>query len=255
MRDLEMSSSFNKNESISSAVKTTSQNCIPYDDLRILRKEQELRSFQHVLHSDPQFMSELNRSVRKRFPSVFEFMATLQSQPVVNKAELIEEMALSNNTLYTPRGVTITKTDQIGRYITLENSERAKQHNLLYQAANKNMLSLLIDSLTADTGLIRPQLSATAAVKDCSWEINLKKDKQPYVVAECFLNISVPGGLCGRLNLLGEIENSRIDVVGVIAEVYFCPGDEALNVQILHLSPSEKMSDHQVLSFANAVVQ
>lgn len=233
-------------------VRETNRDCTLDSDM--LQKQREIRSFEKVLHSDPLFLSKLNASVQNKFPSIFDFMATLQSQPGFDRTEFIEELAHTSNTLYTPRGVKITNTDQIARFVKMENSARATQHEILYRSASKAMFASLTESLTSLDGLIRAPLCATAFIKDCSFEINLKEDK-PHVVAECFVNISVPGGACGRLDMTGEIEISRIDVAGVIAEVYFCPGEEVLNVEILHLSPSKKMSDQQVLAFAKSATQ
>jgi hypothetical protein len=233
-------------------VRETNRDCTLDSDM--LQKQSEIRSFEKVLHSDPLFLSELNASVQNKFPSIFEFMATLQSQPGFDRTEFIEELAYTSNTLYTPRGVKITNTDQIVRFVKMENSAQATQHNFFYKAASKAIFASLTESLTSLDGLIRPQLCATASIKDCSFEINLKKDK-PHVVAECFVNISVPGGACGRLDMTGELDISRIDVAGVIVEVYFCPREEVLSVEILHLSPSEKMSDQQVLAFAKSATQ
>ena len=73
----------------------------------------------------------------------------------------------------------------------------------------------------------------------CSLDISLKSGT-PHLVAECFLNVNIP---CSRRN--GKLASRWTAVVGVIAEVFFCPWDETLSVELLHLSPAKEFSERQ----------
>eukprot|EP00980_Cylindrotheca_fusiformis_P011020 scaffold2533_cov137-Cylindrotheca_fusiformis.AAC.8 len=248
---LQMSSSFDKLQCEQSKRKSSQPKILSQDSSGIQKKQNELKRFQNDVHSDPSFLAKLNAKVRNRFPSAHAFMHSLsspsQQQNQYSKAEFLDDLAHSSNTilLLTPRGVKINTTEQIVRYLKLETGDRAQRHEMLYRAASTKMLPLLMESLTSSDGLIRPQLSAVGTIKECSWEINLNENKAPYIVAECFLNISVPAGSTSK-------SNHRIEMVGALAEIFFCPGENVLTVEILHLSPGDPVSDDQLHAFAEA---
>eukprot|EP00526_Cylindrotheca_closterium_P014420 CAMPEP_0113613782 /NCGR_PEP_ID=MMETSP0017_2-20120614/6822_1 /TAXON_ID=2856 /ORGANISM="Cylindrotheca closterium" /LENGTH=283 /DNA_ID=CAMNT_0000522917 /DNA_START=129 /DNA_END=980 /DNA_ORIENTATION=- /assembly_acc=CAM_ASM_000147 len=240
-----------KTSSSSATSSSSSSSNDGLDQEKILQIQTELRDFQAALHSSPSaFLTEMNSLVRASFPTFYEFIAILQQQPAFDKTGFLQEIAKTKTTLYTPRGVTITDPKQVARYFTVESAGRRKPHELIYQAATSKIFekTSVIESLTCSNGLVRPGLNAKASMKDCSLEISLKNGK-PHFVAECFLNVTIP---CSRR--VGK-SASRWTVVGVIAEVFFCPCDETLLVELLHLSPAKAFSERQMRAVAKECVR
>lgn len=231
---------------------TSSSSSSSYDDLDEEKLEQiqaELRDFQAAMHLSPSaFLAEMNSLIRESLPSFYEFIAILQQQPSFDQTAFLEELGKSKTTLYTPRGVKITETKQVARYFTVESAGRRKPHEMIYKAASSKIFkqTSVIESLTSSNGLIRPNLHAKASLKDCSFEIRLTKGL-PELVSECFLNVTIP---CNSRK-----SASRWIVVGVIAEVFFCPGDETLSVELLHLSPAKEFSERQMRAVARECVR
>ncbi|CAJ1959848.1 unnamed protein product [Cylindrotheca closterium] len=254
--ELKLPASMKQHASLSSvSSSSSSSSSSSNDDLdkkKVQQIQTELRDFQAALRSSPSaFLAEMNSLVLQSFPTFYEFIAILQQQPAFDKTAFLEEIAKTNTTLYTPRGVTITDTKQISRYFTVESAGRRKPHELLYRAATSKIFekTSLLESLTCANGLIRPVLHAKASMKDCSLEISLKNGT-PHLVAECFLNVSIP---CSRRN---ENSASRWTVVvGVVAEVFFCPCDETLSVTLLHLSPAKEFSERQMKAIAKECIR
>ncbi|KAL3939927.1 MAG: hypothetical protein SGBAC_005436 [Bacillariaceae sp.] len=235
--------------SLSAVTSSSSSSDDDFDQEKLEQIHTELCDFQAAMHLSPTaFLVEMNSLLRESFPSFYEFIAILQQQPSFDKTTFLEEIAKSKTTLYTPRGVKITETKQVARYFTVESAGRRKPHEMIYQAASSKIFeqTSVIESLTSSNGLIRPNLHAKASLKDCSFEIRLTRGL-PELVAECFLNVTIP---CNSRK-----SASRWTVVGVIAEIFFCPSDETLSVELLHLSPAKLFSDRQMRAVAKECIR
>jgi hypothetical protein len=207
-----------------------------------LQKQREIRSFERALHFDMnKFLAKSNVALTYNAPSANEFMEYCQSQPELKEITMEKDLNRMKYTIQTLEGTTLTDPNEIKLYFQNESPEMAREHEMLYRAANQTLFADTILALTSFDGLIRPQLCAGTFVDDCSLNIDLK---QKVVHGELFLNISIPDGINGRLNM-----------TGAIADVYFCPSTNELQRRIHFLCPCQELTEIQVTNAAKALAE
>ena len=133
--ELKLPASMQQKASLSSVTSSSSSSSSSDDGIdqdKLQNIQTGLRDFQAALHSSPSaFLAEMNSVVRQSFPTFYEFIAILQQQPAFDKTAFLGEIAKTNTTLYTPRGVTITDPQQVARYFSGESAGRRKPHELI----------------------------------------------------------------------------------------------------------------------------
>lgn len=202
------------------------------------QKRREIRNFEWALRSD-NFLARLNTSIQGK--SADEFLAYCESQPELKELTVTKDLTRMNYTIYTPEGAKLTDPQEIAEFI--QSDAMAERHEIVYRAANQAIFADMITSLTSFNGLIRPQLSAGTFIDDPSIVVDLASD-HPHIRAECFLNISIPDGINGKLSM-----------AGAIAEICFCPSRKELKAGILYLTPCCELTDHEVAYAAKSLAE
>ena len=241
-------------------------------------RRQQIRNYEDCIRSET-FINDLNHCLHRSLPSATTMIQYYQNKSELQQYTMEKELRRMNYTVWTHTGKKLTTPKDITEYYyeSMDNTTTAagtQNQNLLWRAANQSMLGDVICCLTSPTGLIRPQINGGTFVNDCSITIDMSTVDQPFVQAECFLNVSIPtttntssgttssratsttsgdGERDGMSERVGEEDEGRQSIAGAVISVYFCPGKRSFKAKVWHVSYGERLTENELGDAARAM--
>lgn len=199
----------------------------------ILRKQ--VRNYERELRSRD-FISDLNETVRNKISSAESLISYYQSRPEMTEYTLSIELPRMDYTVWTKTGEKLTTTSSILSYQKKTADQESNDNDLLWRCSNQSILGDVIAALMSQEGLIRPQVQAGTCTDDVSMVIDFGC-AEPYLRAECFLNVSIPDN-----SLHGE----SCRLAGALVTAYFCPSRQEFHARVTQIFPCKAMTENQL---------
>lgn len=201
----------------------------------------QIRAYERELTSSD-YVSKLNESIRNTIPSAKSLIDYYESRPKLTEYTLTTELSRMEYTVWTAEGKKLTSPSEILSYHTEVAAESRNNDDLLWRCANQSILGDVIAALTSEDGLIRPQLQAGTFADDVSIVVDLGCSN-PYVRAECFLNVSIP-----------DKNGERVQLAGALVSVYLCPSRQEFHANLSQVFPCKALSHNQVNRVAKGIL-
>jgi hypothetical protein len=211
------------------------------DSLSNLGDETSFEEEDNLVQSLEAYVESLrNQSMAKSINAILEFESTSQKamelmeyyqhRPQLSDYTLTKELPRMDYTLITPTGDLVNDKDQIRSLLQDDDI-------ILTRCANQSILADVLQFLTAQDMLIRPQYMAIAIAKSCQFTIDLYQQK---LMVDCQLDLSLP-----------DERGDRYSLASISVRIQFWPHSARIQYQVNAIHPSTIISKSTLKQTAN----